>query len=49
MSSLECELHVCVTCKGFIDMVNEGLKIDNEEFHNYECYDKKYSLEGGIF
>ena len=50
MSSLTCEIRIrCDSCSKLIN-VNRGLlRLGNEHYHNYACYDKKYSLEGGAF
>jgi hypothetical protein len=50
MSSLECEIRIkCDSCSKVIKFSKGVLRLGNEFYHDYECYDKKYSLEGGIF
>jgi hypothetical protein len=44
--SLMCEIRVrCDSCSKVINVSRGVLRLGNEFYHDYECYDKKYSLD----
>ena len=39
---------ICQFCKGE-SITEQGLRIGNECFCRYECYDSQYKLEDGVY